>query len=241
MARRHTWGGPGARALAVGALVLAVAACTPEEPRTAEPTRTAAPEDAPQPTASAGPALDDAALAQVFTAIQFPPGQYEATSDLLASVYPGLEVADDACLAPFGLGWEQQAGSDGTAAEFGTSTDRSMTAVVVSSADTTTAGDLLADAQDALAGCAGPSGAFTLAGAPVDVRLERTDPQLDGVDDAVGWTAQGDVGGMPFTLVGTTAVVGGTAIALVGWDPATSASYVPAATQMFVDQVAAAG
>ena len=34
-----------------------------------------------------------------------------------------------------------------------------------------------------------------------------------------------------------TARVGGNVIALVGWDPATNESYVPAATQMFVDKL----
>jgi hypothetical protein len=36
-------------------------------------------------------------------------------------------------------------------------------------------------------------------------------------------------------VVGVTARVGGSVIALVGWDPTTDATCVPAATQMFVD------
>lgn len=74
-----------------------------------------------------------------------------------------------------------------------------------------------------------------LSSTPVQVHLERTERQLTGADQALGWTATGDVEGAPFALVGITARVGGSVIALVGWDPTTNATYVPAATQMFVD------
>jgi hypothetical protein len=234
----HRAGATSRAAAALGITALVLAGCTSQDAAPEAGATTGAPPDSATATSPApqGVALDDAMLDDMFTAIQFPPGKYGSTTALVESVYPGLAVADDACLAPLGLGWEQETATTGTAAEFGTSNDRSMTAVVVSSTAAGTAAGLLSQAEEALGACAGPTSTFTLAGAPVDLRLERTEPQLQGVDDALGWTATGEVGGAPFTLTGITAVVGGTAIALVGWDPATSATYVPAATQMFVDQ-----
>ena len=59
--------------------------------------------------------------------------------------------------------------------------------------------------------------------------FKATQPGLDVVARSVPSAVDGDA-----TPV-ITAVRGGTALALVGWDPATSEDYVPAATQMFID------
>ncbi|KSW19084.1 hypothetical protein [Cellulomonas sp. B6] len=244
-------GGPraaarGGRALAVGVVVtaLALTGCSsddaPDDAPEATTTTTAAtttPDPTPTPSATepAAPAVDalsDEDLTALFTRIQFPPGRYAGTTEMVQSVYPGLTVSDPACLAPFGLGWETQAGD--AAVVYGTSNDRSMTAVVVSAADPQVAQGLLTGADDALGTCA-DTASIAMGGTPVQVRLERTEPELTGTDETLGWTATGDLGGAPFTLVGITARVGGSVVALVGWDPATSADYVPQATQMFVD------
>ncbi len=232
------------RALAAGvvvtALALALAGCSSDDAPDATPGATATatttdPAPTPSATESGAPAADalsDEDLAALFTRIQFPPGQYGSTTEMVQSVYPGLTVSEPGCLAPFGLGWETQAGD--AAVGYGTSNDRSMTAVVVSAADPQVAQGLLTGAEDALGSCA-DTASIAMAGTPVQVRLERTEPALTGTDEALGWTATGDLGGAPFTLVGITARVGGSVVALVGWDPATSADYVPRATQMFVD------
>lgn len=231
--------------LAVSALT--VTGCSAGDGEGAGPapdaTTTAPAPDVSTPTTSQGPkastgpadALDAAGLADLFARIQFAPGQYATTTDLLESVYPGLAVSDPACLAPFGLGWEQDVAGGDAATEFATSTDRSMTAVVVSATDARIGQDLFTASEEAVAGCSDGSVLFSLSGTPVTVHLERTEPQLTGVDQVLGWTATGDVDGASFTLVGITARVGGSVIALVGWDPTTSATYVPVATQMFVD------
>ncbi|QHC60266.1 hypothetical protein [Rathayibacter sp. VKM Ac-2760] len=204
-----------------GALLLALTGCT------------AAAE--PEPTAEALPKHTDAELATIFDGIQFVSGEFSTTDGMLGSVYPGLTASDASCLAPFGVGWD----SDETLADaglaYGTSADRSMTAVVTSTGDADTASALVASAEDALERCADGSELFALQGTPVQTTVEQTEPVLTGTDEAVGWTVTGDVGGAPFTLVGITTRVGGDVVALVGWDPSTNTTYVPQATQLFVD------
>ena len=219
-----------------GALALALAGCAGEGMSASPDTAAPATSDtsATSETASADH-LSAEDLTALFDKLQFPPGEYDTSAELLSSIYPGLTVSDPSCLAPFGAGWESAVADDETAAEMATSNDRSMTAVVVSSADPDQAATLFADAEDALATCADGSQSFELSGVPVDLQLETTPTTVTGTDEAVSWRATGEVAGSPFRHVGITAVHEGTAIALVGWDPATSADYVPAATQMFID------
>ena len=216
-----------------GVLALALAGCAGGETSATPDAAASATPDAS--AASEADHLSAEELTALFDTLQFPPGEYDTSAELLSSIYPGLTVSDPSCLAPFGAGWESAVADDDTAAEMATSNDRSMTAVVVSSADPDQAATLFADAEDALATCADGSQSFELSGVPVDLQLETTPTTVTGTDEAVTWRATGEVAGSPFRLVGITAVSGGTAIALVGWDPATSADYVPAATQMFID------
>ncbi len=211
--------------------MLMLAGCTAADPGAVEPTTT--PEQSPPPEAVAQATQPE--LDALFTSIQFVPGEYATTGELLDSIYPGLTTDDVTCLAPFGAGWEQGADSADAPVAFGTSNDRSMTAVLVSTGDEATAGDLLAQATEALDRCAESENLFALMGTPVSTQLSQADPQVDGTDETVGWRVTGDVGGAPFSLVGTTVRVGGDVLALVGWDPATNEDYVPLATQAFVD------
>src|SRR5699024_2682349 len=103
----------GLRVALAGLVVLALAGCAPgdeaapDQDTTQSATATpSAATPAATATSSDATALDAAALSGLFERLQFPPGQYAATSDLVGSVYPGLAVSDAACLAPFGLGWE---------------------------------------------------------------------------------------------------------------------------------------
>ncbi|MFS0713981.1 hypothetical protein ABC195_08845 [Microbacterium sp. 2P01SA-2] len=191
------------------------------------------------PSAGASGALDRGELADLFSGIQFRPAEYDSTAAMLESIYPGLTVSDAACLAPFGAGWE----SSGDAVEWGTSNDRSMTAVVASAADDSAAEELVAQAEAAIARCADGQELFAMQGVPVTTSVEPFELAVTGADDVRGWRVTGDVGGSPFTLVGATVRSGQNALALVGWDPATSEDYVPQATQLFVDRIsrAAAG
>ncbi len=211
--------------------MLALAGCTAADPGAVEPTTTQEPSPSPEAIAQASQAELDA----LFTSVQFVPGEYGTTGELLDSIYPGLTTDDVTCLAPFGAGWEQGAESADAPIAFGTSNDRSMTAVLVSTGDEATAGDLLAQATEALDRCAESENLFTLMGMPVSTQLSSADPEVSGTDETVGWRVTGEVGGAPFTLVGTTVRVGGDVLALVGWDPATNEANVPLATQAFVD------
>jgi hypothetical protein len=239
MPRSHTTSIVGALGALSIAFALAGCSGTPAaEPSEAasEPTVAAtspAPSATPSPEAAAS--LTQAELSEAFTSIQFTPGQYENTDALLDSVYPGLTVSDASCLAPFGVGWADDIAAGAEASALGTSVDRSMTAVAISDPDEAIAEDALASAEEALERCSGDTVLFEMSGVPVEMQIERSEPDITGADDAFGWRATGDVGGNAFTLVGITAQVGGTALALVGWDPATNENYVPQATQMFVD------
>ncbi|WEO76470.1 hypothetical protein BJQ94_14000 [Cryobacterium sp. SO2] len=222
-----------------GVLVLALVGCaggdaaqTDAAPTASAPAATSA-TPTPDATAESFPTLTDADLAGVFTDLQFVPDEFDDTSAMLNSIYPGLTTSDDTCLTPFGAGWDQTV-SDGTV-QFGTSGDRSMTAVVASAGDGDVASALVADSADALARCATGTDLFVMQGQPVQTKVEPFDVELTGADESVAFRVTGDVGGSAFTLVGMTVRVGGNVVALVGWDPATNESYVPSATQMFVD------
>jgi len=212
--------------------MLVLAGCSAGEPEpTGAPETSASPSATPEAAAQA----TQAELDELFTSIQFTAGEYATTTELLDSIYPGLTAEDLTCLAPFGAGWEEGAEQDATPIAFGTSIDRSMTAVLVSTGDEQTATDLVAQATDALDRCAESENLFALQGTPVSTQLSPADPQVTGTDQTIGWRVTGDVGGSPFALVGTTVRVGGDVLALVGWDPSTNEDYVPRATQMFVD------
>ncbi|PZF64653.1 hypothetical protein DEJ33_11650 [Curtobacterium sp. MCPF17_047] len=205
--------------------------------RTSTPV-TSAPAASATPTASSSSgtsaaAHTDAELTSVFQRIQFKPAEFSSTDAMLDSVYPGLTVSDASCLAPFGVGWEKS--DDAGAVVFGTSNDRSMTAVVASTGDSAAATTLVGDARDALSRCADGTALFSMQGKPVETTVETTKPTLTGTDEALGWRVRGTVGGNPFTLVGLTARVDGDVVALVGWDQASNTTNVPLATQMFVD------
>lgn len=205
--------------------------------RTSTPV-TSAPAASATPTASSSSgtsaaAHTDAELTSVFQRIQFKPAEFSSTDAMLDSVYPGLTVPDASCLAPFGVGWEKS--DDAGAVVFGTSNDRSMTAVVASTGDSAAATTLVGDARDALSRCADGTALFSMQGKPVETTVETTKPTLTGTDEALGWRVRGTVGGNPFTLVGLTARVDGDVVALVGWDQASNTTNVPLATQMFVN------
>jgi hypothetical protein len=227
-------------AAAAVVLALTLAGCSGGDDTAGDTgTRTSAPATSPTPTPSASSATNtatahtDAELTAVFDRIQFKPGEFPSTDSMLDSVYPGLTVSDASCLAPFGVGWEKS--DDAGTVAFGTSNDRSMTAVVASTGDTAAATDLVGDARDALTRCADGTALFSMQGMPVETTVETTKPTITGTDEALGWRVRGTVGGNPFTLVGLTARVGGDVVALVGWDPASNSTNVPLATQMFVD------
>ncbi|RKE64149.1 hypothetical protein [Microbacterium sp. AG238] len=228
--------------LVVAALGLAaLTGCTPSaaqggESPSAAATATTAPSTTATAPAAASGALDRDELAGLFSGIQFRAAEYDSIAAMLESIYPGLTVSDAACLAPFGAGWE----SAGDAVEWGTSNDRSMTAVVASAADDAAAKALVAQAEEAIARCANGRELFAMQGVPVTTAVEPFDVAVTGADDVQGWRVTGDVGGSPFTLVGATVRTGQNVLALVGWDPETSADYVPQATQLFVDRIASA-
>lgn len=228
--------------LVVAALGLAaLTGCSPSGDQggdvpNAAPATTAPSPSTASPSAAASGALDRGELADLFSGIQFRPAEYDSTAAMLESIYPGLTVSDAACLAPFGAGWE----SAGDAVEWGTSNDRSMTAVVASAADEAAAEALVAQADDAIARCADGQELFAMQGVPVTTAVEPFDLAVTGADDVQGWRVTGDVGGSPFALVGATVRTGQNVLALVGWDPETSADYVPQATQLFVDRIAQA-
>lgn len=233
--------------VAVGASLLLAACAAEGGPETADATEAASepapssamPSPTPTPTHEAAP-LSESALATVFTDVMFVPDEFETTADLLDSVYPGLTVSDRACLAPFGADWESAVSADGGSIEFGTSKDRSMTAALVSAADSATSTELLAQAEDALTRCATGDDLFALNGTPVTTTVEPIDLTLDEADESLEWQVSGDVGGAPFTLVGATVRVGDDVLAVVGWDPSTNSDYVPLAAQAFMDELAKA-
>lgn len=241
IARTHV----GVVAAAIG--LVALAGCAPADApesavstiaSAAPETSAATPSGAADEAATGSAALSGADLEALFASIQFQPGQYDTTPAMLESIYPGLTVSDASCLAPFGAGWESAATG---AVEFGTSNDRSMTAVVASTADAAAATDLFTQAEDAIARCADGQELFAMQGMSVTTSVEPFDLSLSGADESRGWRVTGDVGGTPFALVGATVRVGQNAIALVGWDPATNTDYVPQATQLFIDRLPAAG
>lgn len=229
------------RGIAVtGVLLLALAGCASGGSEQADvaptPSATAEPTATPEPTetAEALPQLTDAELTSVFTGLQFVPDEYADTGAMVDSIYPGLTTSDVTCLTPFGLGWDADPAA---AVEFGTSNDRSMTAVISSTGDADTAAELVTASTDALERCASGTDLFEMQGMAVQTQVEQFDAGLTGTDEAVAFRVTGDVGGSPFALVGMTARVGGNVIALVGWDPETAEQYVPQATQMFVDEL----
>ena len=227
----------------VGVLLLGLTGCSGGD--TAEPAGTSAATATPAPSASASVAptatpeavaqLSDAELAGIFTDLQFIPDQFATTGELIGSIYPGLSTSDPTCLTPFGLGWDEDADLADATVEFGTSNDRSMTAVVSSVGAADVATGLVADSADTLERCGDGTGLFKMQGMEVQTSVEQFETDLTGTDEALGWRVTGDVGGSPFALVGITARVGGNVVALVGWDPAIAESYVPLAGQMLVD------
>ena len=223
-------------ALLAGALLITLAGCSSPAPEVSSaPSSSApAPEETPEAEASL-PVLSDDELGAIFTDLQFVPDQFASTGELMDSIYPGLAASDLSCLAPFGVGWDSDTALVSASLEYGTSNDRSMTAVVASTGDADAASTLVSDAKDAIARCAEGADIFEMQGKTVSTTVEETTPTLTGTDEAIGWTVTGTVGGSPFTLVGLTARVGGNVVALVGWDPSTNETYVPLATQMFVD------
>jgi hypothetical protein len=230
---------------AAGVLFVSLVGCssgddesdTPSSAASSAASATATPTPTATATADAAASLDQDELAAIFTGIQFLPGQYTDTSELLDSVYPGLTTSDLSCLAPFGVGWDADSTLTDATLEFGTSNDRSMTAVLSSTGDEAVATDLVAASQDAATRCAEATGLFVMQGMEVQTTVVQGDVALTGTDEAIGWDVTGTVGGQSFTLVGITARVGGNVLALVGWDPRTNTSNVPLATQMFVDEL----
>jgi len=230
-------------AIAAGALVLALAGCSAsdaEEPNSASsatPTPSPSATSTPPPTVEVVPLLIESQLAAIFTEIDFIPDQFTDTTELIDSIYPGLTASDPSCLSPFGVGWDTDPALDYTMLEFGTSIDRSMTAVVASTGDENMAIALVAESATAIAECATKPSMFSMQGMDIETRVEEMSPVLTGTDESLGWRVTGTVGGSPFTLVGITARVGGNVVAVVAWDPETNESYAPLATQMFVDRL----
>lgn len=221
-------------AAVAGALLIALVGCSTPETETTVATTTPTPDVSA--TSEAPTILTDAELTTIFTGVQFVPGEYASTGELIDSIYPGLTASDPSCLTPFGVGWDADPALSAASLEFGTSNDRSMTTVVSSTGDVDVASGLLTEANDALVRCAGAS-IFTMQGQPVQTTVEQFTPTITGTDETLGWRVNGDVGGMAFTLVGLTARVGGNVVALVGWDPSTNEKNVPLATQMIVDEL----
>lgn len=133
------------------------------------------------------------------------PDQYADTGEMIDSIYPGLATSDVTCLTPFGAGWDADPTLADVSLQFGTSNDRSMTAVVSSTGDADAASALVADSVDALERCATGADLFEMQGMAVETQVEQIDAGLTGTDEAVAFRVTGDVGGSPFTLVGTTA------------------------------------
>lgn len=203
-------------------------------PSTAPPTTTST---EPDPTPSGSPEqLSRAELADIFTGIQFVPGEYESAADLVDSVYPGLEARYDSCLLPFGIGWEKQSGLADAPTEFGPSNDRSMTAVVTSAGDDEAAAGLTRAIVKSVTHC-GTNEQYTLNGAPVKMSIEEIDTGLSGTSEDTGWQAEASIAGQEITLIGMTARVDGNVLAIIGWDPQSNTTNVPQAAQMFVDEL----
>ena len=108
-------------------------------------------------------------------------------------VYPGLTTSDPTCLTPFGVGWDSTLPE--ATLEFGTSGDRSMTAVVGSVGDADLASDLVSESADALARCAQGTGLFLMQGQAVQTQVEPFDAELTGADESVAFRVTGDVTG----------------------------------------------
>lgn len=203
-------------------------ASTPSETATASPT--------PTPSAQESPQLDRDQLAAIFTSVQFRPGAYGTTSELIDSIYPGLSSSDPTCLAPFGADWETLA--EGATLEFGASNDRTLTAVAASTADATDAAEVLAEVSSTIDACAASGATFTVQGSPVQVQVERVEPSIGAADDSLGWRATGALGGSSFSIVGSAALVDSTVVAVVGWSAPSNETNTPLATQYLVDGLA---
>ena len=213
------------------------ASTTPTAAASASASASEKPSETPTPSTPAFTALAAAELSTIFTDIQFLPAEYATPVEMLESIYPGLTVADASCLAPFGAIWDTDATLADSPVEFGTSGDRSMTAVVTSTTDVDAATALVAATAEAVEGCANGGTLIQMQGAPVTTTSESIDMPLTGADESQAWRVSGEVAGTPFTLVGVTARVGGNVVAMVGWKPETNESYVPRATQMFIDKL----
>jgi hypothetical protein len=226
---------------AAGVLLLSLVGCSSgnEEPPAESSSSSSTPSASSSATASESADVQVAReqLAGIFLDVQFIPAQYADTAGLLDSIYPGLTTSDPSCLSPFGVGWDADATLSDAAIEFGTSGDRTMTAVVASTGDATVATDLVAASKAALTQCAEGTGLFTIQGMEVQMTVEQGDVAVTGADEGVSWTVTGTVGGQSFTLTGSTARVGGNVVAIVGWDRDSNAVAVPLATQLFIDEL----
>ncbi|MGB4135206.1 MAG: hypothetical protein WA971_01495, partial [Microbacterium sp.] len=164
--------------------------------------------------------------------------EYDTTQAMFESVYPMVTVGA-ACKALFGVGFETAPVLEGGTTEFGTSNDRSLTAVVASAADETAATSLYTMLEAAVAECV-KDPKVTFQGDPVEATVEQTASNATGVDAADGVRLTATISGVTTHVVGEFARTGNDVIAVVGWDPATNDANVPTATQMFVDRVSAA-
>ena len=198
----------------------------------AEPaTETAAPTETEAP-AEAGPTLSDDELAEVFTSIQFIPDQYDTPADMFASVYPGVTTTSP-CLNVLGVG---DLALDGATTEFGTSNDRTLTAVITSASSKEAADGHMATLSDLADQCiADPQ--ITFNGAPLPVEFVREDDPVSGADDSFTIQMSGDVSGAPVAVLGSVAQYGQDIVLVAGWDPASQAANVPMATDFFARQI----
>ncbi len=230
--------------LAIGAVaLLALAGCSADEPTssstpvdTGQPTVTEeTPSSTPVPTPSTAGALTEDEISTVMSSIDFEPDAFASTEEMFASVYPGVSASDAGCLLPFGVGWAEDAQLSSATTQWGPSTDRSMTAVVASAADENAAEDIADRIEDSVENCLESGATFELQGVAVDLDVDDFDLDINGADDDEGWKATGTLAGTNFTLIGSVARVGTNVVTIVGWDPQSNESFVPQATQMFVD------
>lgn len=227
---------------AVAALV-ALTACTNQATPSPSPSTEAPDASTPSatatPTASAstGTPLSSDELSTLLESVDFAPTTFETQDEMFSSIYPGVSASDAACLLPFGVGWEADPELAAAQTAFGPSIDRSMTAVLASSASVDDAEDIADRLESAVEDCLESGATFSVQGVPIDFTADDFDLELNGDDDSEAWRATGTVAGTSLTLVGSVARKGTTVIAIVGWDPDTNEEYVPQATQLILDRL----
>ncbi|WP_162785787.1 hypothetical protein [Microbacterium sorbitolivorans] len=143
-----------------------------------------------------------------------------------------------ACLALLGVDFESSAEVQEGTLQFGTSVDRTLTAVVASLPD--------ADKASYVRGMLDPYAfevctddpALTYDGEPVDAQVTVGESDVTGADEADSVRLDATIDDSAVSVIGQVAQVDNNLILVVGWDPSTNERNSPLATQMFIDAIA---